>query len=251
MVIKRELAEKHPWALTNILKAFNEANALAEQQRAAHVEYHVETGLISAEAGKALGKLDAAVSSKVGQVMGPINQIQSQAQAVGNAMQSVGNGNLAAAGSAINAASQLPAPGALGSVLGGVSLGNYLGGRAADRWPHRSALALVYVAASLATLLVLALLPFADSPELPSSAPAILQVLWLTALMFFVPSAILGYALGGGSMPSTTQRSSARKRARVANEELSGFSTARPTMPPPTFETGGKGPGPCGADAIM
>ena len=54
MVIKRELAERHPWALTNILKAFNAANALAEQQRAAHVEYHVETGLISAEAGKAL-----------------------------------------------------------------------------------------------------------------------------------------------------------------------------------------------------
>jgi 4,5-dihydroxyphthalate decarboxylase len=54
MVIKRELAERHPWALTNILKAFNEANALAEQQRMAHIEYHVETGLIAAEAGKAL-----------------------------------------------------------------------------------------------------------------------------------------------------------------------------------------------------
>jgi 4,5-dihydroxyphthalate decarboxylase len=54
MVIKRELAEKHPWALTNVLKAFNEANALAERQRMSHVEYHVETGLIPTEAGKAL-----------------------------------------------------------------------------------------------------------------------------------------------------------------------------------------------------
>jgi 4,5-dihydroxyphthalate decarboxylase len=54
MVIKREIAEKHPWALTNILKAFNRANELAERQRAEHVEYHVETGLIPAEAGKAL-----------------------------------------------------------------------------------------------------------------------------------------------------------------------------------------------------
>jgi 4,5-dihydroxyphthalate decarboxylase len=54
MVIKRELAEKHPWVLTNILKAFNRANELAERQRAEHVEYHVETGLIPAEAGKAL-----------------------------------------------------------------------------------------------------------------------------------------------------------------------------------------------------
>ena len=54
MVIKRELAEKHPWALTNILKAFNRANELAERQRAEHVEYHIETGLIPAETGKAL-----------------------------------------------------------------------------------------------------------------------------------------------------------------------------------------------------
>ena len=54
MVIRRELAEQHPWALTNILKAFNKANELANRQRAEHVEYHIETGLISAEAGKAL-----------------------------------------------------------------------------------------------------------------------------------------------------------------------------------------------------
>jgi 4,5-dihydroxyphthalate decarboxylase len=54
MVIRRELAEQHPWALTNILKAFNQANELANRQRAEHVEYHIETGLISAEAGKAL-----------------------------------------------------------------------------------------------------------------------------------------------------------------------------------------------------
>jgi 4,5-dihydroxyphthalate decarboxylase len=54
MVIKRELAEKHPWALTNILKAFNRANEIAERQRAEHVEYHIETGLVPAEAGKAL-----------------------------------------------------------------------------------------------------------------------------------------------------------------------------------------------------
>jgi 4,5-dihydroxyphthalate decarboxylase len=56
MVIKRELAEQHPWALTNILKAFSRANELAERQRAEHVEYHVETGLIPAEAGKALAR---------------------------------------------------------------------------------------------------------------------------------------------------------------------------------------------------
>ena len=37
MVIKRELAEKHPWAITNILKAFKQANDIAEKQRLEHV----------------------------------------------------------------------------------------------------------------------------------------------------------------------------------------------------------------------
>jgi 4,5-dihydroxyphthalate decarboxylase len=54
MVIKRELAEQHPWAITNILKAFNQANALADRQRMEHVEYHLETGLLPAQARKAL-----------------------------------------------------------------------------------------------------------------------------------------------------------------------------------------------------
>ena len=40
--------------LLNLLKAYDKANELANQQRIAHVEYHVWAGLISAEAGKAL-----------------------------------------------------------------------------------------------------------------------------------------------------------------------------------------------------
>jgi spermidine synthase len=80
----------------------------------------------------------------------------------------------------------------IGVVLGGVSLGNYLGGRLADRRPARSTLALVYLAGSGASLLVLAVLPFIDSLELPHSAPALLQVLWLTAILFLLPSTILG-----------------------------------------------------------
>jgi MFS family permease len=80
----------------------------------------------------------------------------------------------------------------IGVVLGGVSLGNYLGGRLADRKPARSSLALVYLAASAASLLVLGVLPFLDSLELPHSAPALLQVLWVTAILFLLPSTILG-----------------------------------------------------------
>jgi 4,5-dihydroxyphthalate decarboxylase len=54
MVIKRELGERHPWVITNLLKAFNRANELANRQRREHVEYHLETGLLPADARKAL-----------------------------------------------------------------------------------------------------------------------------------------------------------------------------------------------------
>ena len=54
MVIKREVAEKNPWAVLNILKAFDQANALAEKARRDAVEYHLESGLIPAQYKKAL-----------------------------------------------------------------------------------------------------------------------------------------------------------------------------------------------------
>jgi 4,5-dihydroxyphthalate decarboxylase len=46
MVIKREIAEKNPWAVLNILKAFQEANDIAERERREQVTYHLETGLV-------------------------------------------------------------------------------------------------------------------------------------------------------------------------------------------------------------
>jgi 4,5-dihydroxyphthalate decarboxylase len=54
MVIKREIAEQHPWAVLNILKAFHRANDLAERQRIEHTEYHLEAGFLPAETRKAL-----------------------------------------------------------------------------------------------------------------------------------------------------------------------------------------------------
>jgi len=44
MVIRRQIAEKHPWAVLNLLNAFNEANAIADRARMAHMEYHLATG---------------------------------------------------------------------------------------------------------------------------------------------------------------------------------------------------------------
>ena len=53
MVIKREVAERHPWALTNILKAFKAASALADRQRVEQAEYYFETGILPSAAQKA------------------------------------------------------------------------------------------------------------------------------------------------------------------------------------------------------
>jgi 4,5-dihydroxyphthalate decarboxylase len=49
MVIKREIAERHPWVVLNILKAFERANDVAERERIEHSQYHVATGLVSVD----------------------------------------------------------------------------------------------------------------------------------------------------------------------------------------------------------
>jgi 4,5-dihydroxyphthalate decarboxylase len=54
MVIKRKVAEQHPWAMLNILKAFNDANEAANQERIEQTAYHIETGLLPAEAAKTI-----------------------------------------------------------------------------------------------------------------------------------------------------------------------------------------------------
>jgi spermidine synthase len=79
----------------------------------------------------------------------------------------------------------------IGVVLAGVTLGNYVGGRLADRSPTRSTLAMIYLVGAAASLMVLAVLPLASSLQLPSGYPAMLQVLWITALLFLLPSTIL------------------------------------------------------------
>ena len=54
MVIKRELAEKHPWAVLNIFKAFEDAANFGDQQRKAMMINHIETGLLPPEAEAAI-----------------------------------------------------------------------------------------------------------------------------------------------------------------------------------------------------
>jgi 4,5-dihydroxyphthalate decarboxylase len=46
MVVRREIAERHPWVIINLLKAFNEGNAIANRERVEQVAYHLETGMV-------------------------------------------------------------------------------------------------------------------------------------------------------------------------------------------------------------
>lgn len=56
VVIKREIAEANPWAVLNILKAFNAANDIANAQRMEHIQHYRAAGLIDAATYDALGQ---------------------------------------------------------------------------------------------------------------------------------------------------------------------------------------------------
>jgi 4,5-dihydroxyphthalate decarboxylase len=50
MVMKREIAEAHPWAILNVLKTFVRANSVATARRMDHVDYYIEAGLLPRDA---------------------------------------------------------------------------------------------------------------------------------------------------------------------------------------------------------
>ena len=54
VVMKREIAERHPWAVLNVFKAFERANAIANAQRMEHLDYYFEAGLLPPDTRKAL-----------------------------------------------------------------------------------------------------------------------------------------------------------------------------------------------------
>jgi 4,5-dihydroxyphthalate decarboxylase len=54
MAIKREVFARDPWIVLNILKAFNQANDIADAERREHVAYYLETGLVSPDYRKPL-----------------------------------------------------------------------------------------------------------------------------------------------------------------------------------------------------
>jgi len=78
----------------------------------------------------------------------------------------------------------------IGVILAGISLGNYLGGRLADRWASPRLLGLMFLLAGLTSLGVLAVdqIGLLDQVDWPIVA----KILALIAALFFVPCTILG-----------------------------------------------------------
>ena len=80
----------------------------------------------------------------------------------------------------------------IGVILAGLALGNWIGGRIADFRPGRTTLSMLYLGCAASTALILLFARDVDAFAAPSSWSAILQVLWVTVIMFFVPSVMLG-----------------------------------------------------------
>jgi 4,5-dihydroxyphthalate decarboxylase len=49
-VVRRDIFEKEPWVVLNLIKAFNKANEIADAQRVAHVQDHLAAGFLSGDA---------------------------------------------------------------------------------------------------------------------------------------------------------------------------------------------------------
>jgi nitrate/nitrite transporter NarK len=80
----------------------------------------------------------------------------------------------------------------IGVVLAGISLGSWVGGKIADRRPGRSVLSLQFFLSAAASALVLVFDSNLDSVAAPFSWPTIWQVVWLSTVVFFLPSVLIG-----------------------------------------------------------
>lgn len=81
----------------------------------------------------------------------------------------------------------------IGVVLAGISLGAYLGGMIADRFPRRSTLGWLLFAAGLAAFTIAPLTDLAGKSDfLEGVTTLMVRILVLTSLVFFAPSLLLG-----------------------------------------------------------
>ncbi len=80
--------------------------------------------------------------------------------------------------------------GIIGVVLAGISIGNYLGGRLADRFPSPTTMGLILLGGGIFSLSVLPLVGVVSGAV--QTLSLIPRIVLLTAALFFIPSLILG-----------------------------------------------------------
>ena len=78
----------------------------------------------------------------------------------------------------------------IGIVLAGISLGNYLGGRIADKYPYPKTLGVILLASGVSSIAILPIDTFASDAFL--GLPIIPRIVLLTTTLFIVPAVILG-----------------------------------------------------------
>lgn len=80
----------------------------------------------------------------------------------------------------------------IGVVLAGISLGNYVGGRIADRRATPTTLGLLFIVSGLATLFILFATQLLANGALPRTIPLVPRIVLYTTIIFFLPSFLLG-----------------------------------------------------------
>lgn len=79
----------------------------------------------------------------------------------------------------------------IGVILAGIALGNYLGGKIADRYPSPLVLVAIFLVGSLATIAILPATKMAAYADWPRNLPLMLDFVVRTSLIFFLPAVIL------------------------------------------------------------
>jgi spermidine synthase len=79
----------------------------------------------------------------------------------------------------------------IGVILAGISLGNYLGGKIADRWASRITLAWLFVLSALTSSSILAAINWID-PLRNLNMPIFVSIVLIFAAVFLLPSTVLG-----------------------------------------------------------
>ncbi len=80
----------------------------------------------------------------------------------------------------------------IGVVLAGISLGNYVGGRIADRWASGTTLGILFLLSGIASLAMLWTTSWIVSYVMPAGVTLVEKIVVYTAAIFFVPAFLLG-----------------------------------------------------------